>query len=57
MSGEVHFSTYVHTGTFSLKLLKGSIDKLGGVQGDAEGVVALSYVVHAALMSDPSTVL
>ena len=29
MSGEVHFSTYVHTGTFSLKVLKGSIDKLG----------------------------
>jgi len=29
MSGEVHFSTYVHTGTFSLKVLKMSIDKLG----------------------------
>lgn len=29
MSGEVHFSTYVHTGTFALTVLKGSIDKLG----------------------------
>ena len=29
MSGEVHFSAYVHTGTFSLKVLKMSIDKLG----------------------------
>ena len=40
-SGEVHFSTYVHTGTFSLKVLKGSIDTLGeAYRGVLKGVVA-----------------
>jgi len=40
-SGEVHFSTYVHTGTFSLKVLKGSIDTLGeAYRGVVKGVVA-----------------
>ena len=39
-SGEVHFSTYVHTGTFSLKV-KGSIDTLGeAYRGVLKGVVA-----------------
>jgi hypothetical protein len=28
MQGQVHFTTYVHTGRFSVKVLKESIDKL-----------------------------